>query len=176
MDVKYLHIVQKIAEYEVECAKAQFMFEAKTGLKLDKMTDFLMKFIYTEHINDRDVTMTILSNTLMTNENTIRSKLKQLIEHNLIEMCQCGCDGRTKKLLPTKALKRLMILDATSKLKTAEHISEPFAYYFGDMFAEFYKEFGLEDHPSFPEHNFDLYKEDFISLMNMQKNTHKKLA
>jgi hypothetical protein len=176
MDVKYLHIVQKIAEYEVECAKAQFMFEAQTGFKIDKMTDFLMKFIYTEHINDRDVTMTILSNTLITNENTIRTKLKQLLDQKLIEICQCGCDGRTKKILPTKFLKRLMIVDATAKLKTAEHISEPFRDAFSDMFADFYKEFGLEDHPSFPEHNFDNYNDDYKYLKNRYKNTHKKLA
>ena len=174
MDVKYLHIVQKIAEYEVECAKAQFMFEAATGLKLDKMTDFLMKFIYTEHINDRNVTMTILSNTLMTNENTIRAKLKQLIQHDLIEVCKCDCDARTKKILPTKILKRLMIIDATTKLKTIEHMSKSFKEAFGAMFAKFYKELNLEDYPSFPETNdYKFYKDDYIYLKNIYKNTQK---
>jgi|TARA_R100000479_G_scaffold120597_2_gene61881 hypothetical protein len=177
MDIKYLEIVETIAEYEVECAKAQFMFEAQTGLKLDKMTDFLTKFIYLEDLKERSVTMTILANTLMVNENTIRSKLKQLMKHNLIEMCKCGCDGRTKKILPTNILKRLMIVDATTKLKTVEHISKPFREAFGDMFADFYKEFGLAEHPSFPEHdNYDFYADDYKHLKDIYKNTNKKLA
>ena len=75
--------------------------------------------------------MTILANTLMTNENTIRSKLKTLIENDLIELCKCGCDSRTKKIKPTKLLKSLMIIDATSKLKTMESLSPLFKEAFG---------------------------------------------
>ena len=177
MDVKYSHIVEIFAAYEVECAKAQYMFEAKTGIKLDKLTDFLMKFIYTEDINDRRVTMTILSNTLRVNENTIRTKLKELIKHDLIELCQCGCDGRTKKILPTKVLKQLMIVDATTKLKTVEYLSKPFKDAFGNMFKGFYKDVGLEDHPSFPEHgNYDFYNKETKHLQNRYKNTLKKLG
>ena len=108
MDVKYLDIVKKVAELDVACAKVQFMFEKSTGLKVDKMTDFILKFVYTEDLNDRDVTITILANTTMSNENTIRKKLNHLIEHNLIEICKCGCDGRTKKILPTIVLKKIM--------------------------------------------------------------------
>ena len=38
MDNTFANIIKTIAEYEVEVAKAQYMFEAQTGLKLDKMT------------------------------------------------------------------------------------------------------------------------------------------
>ena len=79
MDNTFANIIKTIAEYEVEVAKAQYMFESKTGLKLDKITDFLMKFVYLEDINGNDVTMTIIANTLRVNENTIRTKLKNLI-------------------------------------------------------------------------------------------------
>ena len=80
MKPTFQDIINYVAKYEVAVAKAQFMFESQTGLKLDKMTDFLMKFIYTENLKDRDVTMKILSNTTMSNENTIRAKLKILIQ------------------------------------------------------------------------------------------------
>ena len=139
MKVNYLEIVETIAQYEVECAKAQLMFEIQTGIKIDKMTDFLMKFIYLENLHDRQVTMTILANTLMTNENTIRKKLKQLIKYDLIEISKCGFDGRQKQILPTDLLKGLMIEDATAKLKTMESISENFKNAFGECLQNFIK-------------------------------------
>ena len=89
--VNYQELVGKIAEFEVLVAKAHLLFEEQTGIKVDKMTDFLLKFIYLEDLHNRDVTMTILANTLMTNENTIRSKLKILIKNDLVEICKCGC-------------------------------------------------------------------------------------
>ena len=42
MDDKFAHIIKTVAAYEVEIAKAQYMFESQTGLKLDKMTDFFL--------------------------------------------------------------------------------------------------------------------------------------
>ena len=177
MKVNYLEIVETIAQYEVECAKAQLMFEIQTGIKIDKMTDFLMKFIYLENLHDRQVTMTILANTLMTNENTIRKKLKQLIKYDLIEISKCGFDGRQKQILPTDLLKGLMIEDATAKLKTMESISENFKNAFGVMFAKFYKEFGLQKQRSFTEYNnYDFYKTGYIKLKNIYKNTRRKLG
>ena len=62
------------------------------------MTDFILKFVYSENFHNRPVTITILTNTLMTNENTIRTKLKKLTKHGFIEICRCGCDGRTRKI------------------------------------------------------------------------------
>ena len=178
MKVNYLEIVETIAQYEVECAKAQLMFEIQTGIKIDKMTDFLLKFIYLEDLHDRQVTMTILANTLMTNENTIRKKLKQLIKYDLIEICKCGCDGRQKQIVPTDVLKGLMIEDATAKLKTMESISENFKNAFGEMFAAFYKEFGLEKQKSFTEHDsHNFYQvQDYKYMKNIYKNTRRKLG
>lgn len=177
MKIKYLDIVETIAQYEVEVAKAQVMFETQTGIKTDKMTDFLMKFIYLEDLHDRTVTMTILANTLITNENTIRQKLKKLIDYDLVEICKCGCDGRQKIILPTEVLKGLMIEDATAKLKTMECISDNFKNAFGEMFAEFYEEFGLQRQKSFTEYNnYDFYKTGYIKLKNIYKNTRRKLG
>jgi hypothetical protein len=177
MSDTFAHIIKTVAAYEVEVSKAQYMFEAQTGLKLDKMTDFLMKFIYTENLDNRDVTMTILSNTTMTNENTIRTKLKALVKHNLIEICRCGGDGRTKKILPTKFLKDLMIIDVASKLKTVESLSENFKKSFGKMFAEFYKEYHLEGYKAFTEYQtYDFYKTDYKKGQQIFKNTRNKLG
>lgn len=177
MNIKYLDIVETIAQYELEVAKAQVMFETQTGIKTDKMTDFLMKFIYLEDLHERPVTMTILANTLITNENTIRQKLKKLISYDLVEICKCGNDARQKKIIPTNVLKGLMIEDATAKLKTMECISDDFKNAFGEMFKEFYKEFGLEKQRSFTEYNnYDFYKTGYIELKNIYKNTTKKLA
>ena len=176
MDVKYLDIVKKVAELDVACAKVQFMFEKSTGLKVDKMTDFILKFVYTEDLNDRDVTITILANTTMSNENTIRKKLNHLIEHNLIEICKCGCDGRTKKILPTIVLKKIMLIDTTAKIKTVESISKPFKEAFGDFFASFYKKLNLQDIPNYHQTNYGFYDKNFLYLKNRYKNTLKKLG
>jgi len=83
MNTTFEDIINHVSKYEVAVAKAQFMFESQIGIKLDKMTDFLLKFIYTEHLDGKDVTMTILANTTMTNDNTIRAKLKILINFRL---------------------------------------------------------------------------------------------
>ena len=176
MDIKYLDIVKKVAELDVECAKAQFMFEKSTGLKVDKMTDFIMKFVYTEDLNDRDVTITILANTTMSNENTIRKKLNHLMEHSMIEICRCGCDGRTKKILPTIVLKKIMLIDTTAKIKTVESLSKPFKETFGEFFARFYKKLNLEDIPNYHQTNYGFYDKNFLYLKNRYKNTHKKLG
>ena len=176
MQVTFIDIMNNLAKYEVAVAKAQFMFESQTGIKLDKMTDFLMKFIYTESLEDNDVTMTILANTTMHSENTIRSKLKILIKNDLVEICRCGCDGRTKKILPTEFLKQLMLVDAASKLKTAESISNPFKLMFGDSLMEFYKEHGLQEYKPFTQyHAYDFYKADYKKAQG-EKNTLKKLG
>ena len=152
-------IINYVAKYEVAVAKAQFMFESQTGLKLDKMTDFLMKFIYTENLKDRAVTMKILSNTTMSNENTIRAKLKILIKNDLIKISKCGSDGRTKKILPTKFMEQLMIVDVVSKLKTAESSSKPFNLLFGDSLKQFYKQHGLQDYVAFTQYDtYEFYK------------------
>jgi hypothetical protein len=177
MNTTFEDIINHVSKYEVAVAKAQFMFESQIGIKLDKMTDFLLKFIYTEHLDGKDVTMTILANTTMTNDNTIRAKLKILIKHDLVEICRCGCDGRTKKILPTKFLKQLMVVDVASKLKTAESISKPFTLLFGDSLMKFYKEYGLEKYEAFSQYDkFNFYKTVCEKCQSKQKNTLKKLA
>lgn len=177
MSDTFANIIKTVAEYEVEVTKAQYMFESKTGLKLDKMTDFLMKFVYLENIKGNDVTITIIANTLIVNENTIRTKLKNLVKHDLIEICRCGCDGRTKKIIPTKFLKDLMIVDVASKLKTVESISEHFKLAFGEMFAEFYKEYNLDDYKAFTEYeSYDFYKTFYVKKQIKSKNTLNKLG
>ena len=85
MEIKYEDIVKDLFELDVAVAQAYAMTEAQLGIKIDGITDFIMKFIYTENLNNRDVTITILSNTLMTNENTLRKKLNKLIEGNHVE-------------------------------------------------------------------------------------------
>lgn len=177
MDIKFTELVSVIAEFEVLVAKAQFIFEEQTGVKIDKMTDFLMKFICLEDIHNRDVTMTILANTLMTNENTIRSKLKILIKNELVELCQCGCDGRTKKIKPTKLLKRLLIIDATCKLKTIESLSPLFKEAFGSTLDSLYKEHKVEPYKSFTDDKAHRkYNSQYLNTKNRYKNTHNNLA
>ena len=163
MKPTFQDIINYVAKYEVAVAKAQFMFESQTGLKLDKMTD-------------RAVTMKILFNTTMSNENTIRAKLKILMENDLIKICKCGFDGRSKKILPTKFLEQLMIVDVVSKLKTAESASKPFNLLFGDSLKQFYKQHGLEDYEAFSQYDtYEFYKAK-SKKAECIKNTHKKLG
>lgn len=177
MDIKFTDIVGKMNEFEVLIAKAHLLFELHTGLKLDKMTDFIMKFVHFEDYHGRSVNMTILANTLMTNENTIRSKLKSLIEHDLVEVVKCDDDSRHKKIKPTKLLKRLMLIDATSKLKTMEALSPLFKIAFGDKLERLYEEHNVEPYKSFTDMNAHKnYNNQFLDAKNRYKNTLKKLG
>ena len=177
MKPTFQDIINYVATYEVAVAKAQFMFESQTGLKLDKITDFLMKFIYTEHLDGRAVTMKILANTTMNSENTIRAKLKILIKNDLIKISKCGFDGRSKKILPTKFLEQLMIVDVVSKLKTAESSSKPFNLLFGDSLKQFYKQHGLRDYEAFSQYDtYEFYRAKSKRVQGIYKNTLKKLG
>jgi hypothetical protein len=177
MEFTAINTVGALAEYEVLVAKGHLTFEQQTGLKIDKMTDFILKFVYSENFHNRPVTITILSNTLMTNENTIRTKLKKLTKHKFIEICRCGCDGRTRKILPTKLLNRLMIIDATTKLKTLTEVAPVFMETFGTVFAELYKQFEVEEFDSFTnDEAHSKYNETYLGIKNRYKNTHKKLG
>ena len=176
MNLQYLDTVGRMAEYEVLVAKGHLTFEQQTGIKIDKMTDFILKFVYSENFHNRPVTITILTNTLMTNENTIRTKLKKLTKHRFIEICRCGCDGRTRKIVPTKLLNRLMIIDATTKLKTLTEVAPVFMETFGRAFAELYKEVEVEEFDSFKnDEAHSKYNEIYLGIKNRYKNTHKKL-
>ena len=64
MKFDFKDMVKHIAELDVATAQAYTMVEAQTGIKIDSLTDFILKFIFTEHLNNRDVTTTILLNTL----------------------------------------------------------------------------------------------------------------
>lgn len=151
MNIKFTDLVKHIAELDVATAQAYSMLETETGIKIDSLTDFILKFIFTEHLNNRDVTITILSNTLMISENTVRAKLKMMLGNNLIEVCACGCDKRLKKLVPTDLLNRIMNLLVACKLKTATDISPMFKLVFEKALDEFYKEYDLVDAVSFKE-------------------------
>jgi hypothetical protein len=177
MDIKYLDIVKHLSELDVATAQAYAMTEAQLGIKIDGITDFILKFIYTEKLNNRDVTLTILSNTLMTNENTVRKKLKRLIDYNLVESCTCGCDKRLKKLIPTELTNKIMLIFVTCKLKTATDISPVFNKIFGETLNKFYKEHGVTEYESFKKNTqFINYIDTFLSTKNIYKNTHKKLG
>lgn len=177
MELTGINTVGALAEYEVLVAKGHLTFEQQTGLKIDKMTDFIIKFVYSENFHNRPVTITILTNTLMTNENTIRTKLKKLIEQDLIEICQCGCDGRTRKILPTNLLNRLMIIDATSKLKTLTEVAPVFMQTFGTALQKLYKEVKVEEFDSFTNDDAHRkYNEIYLGMKNRYKNTQKKLG
>ena len=151
MDLKFTDLVKHIAELDVATAKTYTMVEAQTGIKIDGLTDFILKFIFTEHLNNRDVTITILSNTLMINENTVRAKLKIMIAYNLIEVCECSNDKRQKCLVPTELLSKIMYLLVACKLKTATDISPMFKLMFGSKLDKFYKEYNLNESISFKQ-------------------------
>ena len=82
-----------------------------------------------------------------------------------------------EKLVPTKLLNRLMIIDATTKLKTLTEIAPVFMETFGTVFAELYKEVQVEEFDSFKnDEAHSKYKEIYLGIKNRYKNTHKKLA
>tara|TARA_R110001592_G_scaffold333552_1_gene617389 strand:+ start:324 stop:857 length:534 start_codon:yes stop_codon:yes gene_type:complete len=167
MDLKFTDLVKNIAELDVATAQAYSMLETETGIKIDSLTDFILKFIFTEHLNNRDVTITILSNTLMINENTVRAKLKIMIAYNLIEVYECGNDKRLKHLVPTELLNKIMFLLVACKLKTATDISPVFKEMFSSGLDVFYKEYNLGESVSFKK---DMKLINFNKFFNTQKD------
>ena len=176
MSVKFTDLVKDIAELDVATAQAYTMVEAQLGIKIDSITDFILKFIYTEKLNNRDVTITILANTLMINENTIRKKLKTLIDNQFVEVCECGCDRRLKKLVPTPLCNRLMHIFVACKLKTACDISPMFKLMFESKLNKFYKEYDLVECESFKKNTqFINYKDKFLNTKNIYKKYPNKI-
>ena len=174
MSIKFTDLIGKMAEFEVLVSKAHVLFEQQTGIKIDKTTDFLMKFIWLEDMESRDVTMTVLANTLMTNENTIRSKLKFLIKNELVEVTKCRDDSRTKKIKPTKLLHRLLVINATCKFKTIESLSPLFAEAFGSTLDSLYKEHKVEPYKSFTDDKAHKeYNDKYLDAKNRYKNNIK---
>ncbi len=151
MKFDFKDMVKHIAELDVATAQAYTMVEAQTGIKIDSLTDFILKFVFTEHLNNRDVTTTILINTLMISENTVRAKIKMMLALNLIEVCECGCDKRRKRLVPTELLNRIIYLLVACKLKTATDISPMFKLVFGSKLNKFYKQYNLDESISFKQ-------------------------
>ena len=177
MEIKYGDIVKDLFELDVAVAQAYAMTEAQLGIKIDGITDFIMKFIYTENLNNRDVTITILSNTLMTNENTVRKKLNKLIEYKLVESCTCGCDKRLKKLVPTELGSKLILIFITRKLKTATDISPIFNKLFSKTLDKFYEEHDLTEYKSFKKNmKSEFIVSEILSTKNRYKNNLSKLA
>ena len=164
MKLDFQDMVKHIAELDVATAQAYTMVEAQTGIKIDSLTDFILKFIFTEHLNNRDVTTTILLNTLMITENTVRAKIKTMLAFNLIEVCECGCDKRLKKLVPTELLNRIIYFLVACKLKTVTDISPMFKLVFGSKLNKFYKEYDLDESISFKQNakfiNFEKFLKD----------------
>ena len=151
MKLDFTDMVKHIAELDVATAQAYSMLETETGIKIDSLTDFILKFIFTEHLNDRDVTITILSNTLMISENTVRTKLNMMLANNLVETCECGNDKRQKHLIPTNLLNKIMYLLVACKLKTATDISPMFKLMFESKLNKFYKDYDLVEAVSFKQ-------------------------
>ena len=176
MNLKFTDMVKHIAELDVATAQAYTMVEAGTGIKIDSLTDFIAKFIFTEHLNNRDVTTTILFNTLMISENTVRAKLKMMIAFDLIEVCEASDDKRYKHLVPTELLNKIMYLLVACKLKTATDISPMFKLMFSSTLDKFYKEYNLEDSISFKNNTKPIdYKKFFEGQIDKypQKTTLK---
>ena len=46
MNVKFTDLVKHIAELDVATAQAYTMVEAATGIKIDSLTDYILKFIF----------------------------------------------------------------------------------------------------------------------------------
>jgi len=168
MKSNFKDLVKHIAELDVATAQAYTRVEAQTGIKIDSLTDFILKFIFTEHLNNRDVTTTILFNTLMISENTVRAKLKKMLAFNLIEVCECSNDKRQKHFVPTELLSKIMYLLVACKLKTATDISPMFKLMFGSKLDKFYKEYNLDESLSFKQNA------KFINYENFFKGQIKK--
>ena len=84
---------------------------------------------------------------------------------------------KNKKIKPTKLLKRLMIVDASSKLKTMEELSPLFKIAFGDKLERFYKEHNVEPYKPFTDMDAHKnYNNQYLDAKNRYKNILKKLG
>ena len=140
----------------------------------------MAKLIHSEHMKGNCVSVSMLSNTLHESENTIRSKIKKLIQHNLITNNTCCNDSRLRCYQPTEKLRNLYKVDTVRKLKAIEEISPFLKNLFGDAWQKLYKQENVNGYLGYPSYlkttTNMTYNKMINDLMKSRKNTLKKLG
>lgn len=165
MHIEYEDFVKTLHKVHMLYDKEMANFYKHTHFKQDITLDFILKYVYTNHIDDKKVTMTEIGSLLNESDNTIRSKVKKLVNMNLLIKLRSVKDGRVYRLKPTENLIRLYEIQASRMLKTLLESSHVMEMFFGSWSKGFYKKYNTTNTPSF-------YKEEDIKVY---KNIGKQL-
>ena len=181
MKITFQDIVNDYLELEVAVELNSLIYYSNHDLgKKDPVAEFMAKLIHSEHMKGNCVSVSMLSNTLHESENTIRTKIKKLIQHNLITNNTCCKDSRLRCYQPTEKLRNIYKVDIVRKLKAIEDISPFMKALFGDAWERLYKEENVDDYLGYPSYlkttTNMTYNKMIIDIEAKKKNTLKKLG
>jgi len=182
MKIDYADFVKQGHTVHVQFQKEILNFYKNANVKQDSVTEFINKYVYVEYLNDRQVTMSELSELLNETDNTIRKKIKYLIKAGLIQKIRLANDARVYILKPTKVLIRMYEIQASRMLKTLIETSPVLKTFFGSWSKGFYAAYKTTGIPSY----FNKYNKEHYDLIAKQMsdgkmeyletNTRKKLG
>ncbi len=180
-------MVRVMTEHDVAVELNALLFVQTVGIKKDPIAEFIAKFIFTEHNKGNYPNVSLIENTLLESPNTIRKKIKALLDFGLIKKIKKKDDSRNKYYEPTKLLKRIYLVDMTKRIKCVLELSPVFEGIMGKTINKLFSEIGTNDELSYlktlDRNSFNEmignYRIDLLDNTNKFvgiKNTLKKLS
>ena len=180
-------MLKAMMQHDVAVELNGLLFAQTIGVKKDPVGEFIAKFIFTEHIKGKCVSMLTIVNTLHESDNTIRKKINALIAINFITKNTCCNDLRNKCYKPTALLKRVYQVDMTKRIKCLLELSPLLDSVLGEQINSIFDDMGTADHVSYLKtqdtHTYNKfikeYHLEFIKSGDRNrdvKNTLKKLG
>jgi len=180
-------MVRVMTEHDVAVELNALLFVQTVGIKKDPIAEFIAKFIFTEHNKGNYPNVSLIENTLLESPNTIRKKIKALLDFGLIKKIKKKDDSRNKYYEPTKLLKRIYLVDMTKRIKCVLELSPVFEGIMGKTINKLFSEIGTNDELSYlktlDRNSFDKmvgkWRLDLLDNTNKFvgiKNTLKKLG
>ena len=180
-------MVRVMTEHDVAVELNALLFVQTVGIKKDPIAEFIAKFIFTEHNKGNYPNVSLIENTLLESPNTIRKKIKALLDFGLIKKIKKKDDSRNKYYEPTKLLKRIYLVDMTKRIKCVLELSPVFDVIMGESINKLFSEIGTDDELSYlktlDRNSFNemigKYRIDLLDNTNKFvgiKNTLKKLG
>lgn len=142
-------MVKVMTEHDVAVELNALLFVQTVGIKKDPIAEFIAKFIFTEHNKGNFPNVSLIENTLLESPNTIRKKIKFLVDFGLIKNVKKKDDSRNKYYEPTKLLKRIYVVDMTKRIKCVLELSPFLQSTMGESISKLFAEIGTDDELSY---------------------------
>lgn len=180
-------MLKAITEHDVAVELNALLFSQALGIKKDPISEFIAKFIYTEHQKGNFPNVSLIENTLHESPNTIRKKINTLIGIGFVETVKSDKDARSKCYKPTELLEKVYLVDMTKRIKCLLELVPSLDDILGKDLAIIFEAIGTNHHDSYLHtqdsysfnklieiHNLELLKEK--SILERVKNTLNNLG